>query len=114
MVEGRPKKLEADVGDEAEWVHAVFREHWNAVGTEGSSRDSVGGYYRSKRFDLPMSYRQRRHVESFMSGLNGTTGNALKAVSCRTTAYAVRLSLESRTGPHLQESRCGAQEGSWF
>lgn len=104
MAKVRPRKLYADAGYDAEWVHAVCREHWNVesfIPPSVHRKDgSVGGHYRSQMVNLPKSYGRRWHVESFMSGLKRTTGNALNArlpkamfaeASFRVIAYALRL-----------------------
>jgi hypothetical protein len=104
MAKVRPKKLYADAGYDAEWVHAVCREHWNVqsfIPLSVHRKDgSVGGHYRSKMVDLPKSYGRRWHVESFTNGLRRTIGNALNArlpkamfaeASFRVIAYALRL-----------------------
>lgn len=104
MAKVRPRKLYADAGYDAEWVHAVCREHWNVksfIPPSVHRKDgSVGGHYRSQMVDLPKSYGRRWHVETFMSGLKRTTGSTLSArlpqamfteATFRVVAYALRL-----------------------
>ncbi len=77
MAKVRPKKLYADAGYDAEWVHAVCREHWNVesfIPPSVHRKDgSVGGHYRSQMVEMPKSYGRRWHIETFMSGLKRTT-----------------------------------------
>lgn len=104
MAKVRPKKLYADAGYDAEWVHMVCREHWNVqsfIPPSVTRKDgTVGGHYRAQMTELPKSYGRRWHIESFMSGLKRTTGSALSArlpkamfaeASFRVVAYALRL-----------------------
>ncbi len=104
MAKVRPKKLYADAGYDAEWVHAVCREHWNVesfIPPSVHRKDgSVGGHYRSQMVEMPKSYGRRWHIETFMSGLKRTTGSTLSArlpqamfyrSNLRVVAYALRL-----------------------
>ena len=104
MAKVRPEKLYADAGYDAEWVHAVCREHWNVesfIPPSVTRKDgTVGGRYRSQMTELPKSYGRRWHIETFMSGFKRTMGGALTArqphalfaeATVRIMAYALRL-----------------------
>lgn len=104
MEKVRPKKLYADAGYDADWIHAVCREHWNVesfIPPSVTRKDgTIGGVYRPKMAELPKSYGKRWHIESFMSGLKRTTGSALNAripkamfaeAALRVITYALRL-----------------------
>jgi hypothetical protein len=101
----RPQPLVADAGYDAEWVHEFCRERWRvsswiplAVHSRmvkcnhrlrlrptrhpaGSVRSNgqVRGRWRSRMREMPKVYRQRWHVESFLSGQKRTTGWQLTA-----------------------------------
>lgn len=101
-----PKRLFADAGYDAEWVHELCRDHW---GTESVIKPAVhradggiNGKYRSKMTAETLKkkkYGRRWSVESFMSALKRTTGSMLSARSeralfteatLRVLAYALR------------------------
>lgn len=102
----RPKKLFADAGYDAEWVHEYCRDDW---GVESIIKPAIhrsdgghGGKYRSQMTPDELKnkhYGRRWLVESFMSGLKRTTGSALAArtekslfveAALRVLAYAIR------------------------
>ena len=68
----RPKRLLANAGYDAEWVHQFCYETWK-VRADGH----VNGRWRSKMLKLPKPYGTRWHVESFMSGLKRMLGSQL-------------------------------------
>ena len=101
-----PKRLFADAGYDAEWVHELCRDHW---GTESVIKPAVhradggiNGKYRSRMTAETLKkkkYGRRWSVESFMSALKRTTGSMLSARSeralfteatLRVLAYALR------------------------
>ena len=102
----QPKRLFADAGYDAEWVHEYCREDW---GVESFIKPAVhrvdggiNGTYRSGMTDEILQksgYGRRWLVESFMSGLKRTTGSALTSrqqqtlfveAGLRVLAYALR------------------------
>lgn len=104
MEKVRPKKLHADAGYDADWIHIVCREHWNVesfIPPSVTRKDgTIGGVCRPKMAELPKTYGRRSHIESFMSGLKRTTGSALNArlrkamfaeASLRVIDYELRL-----------------------
>jgi len=102
----QPKRLFADKGYDAEWVHEFCRQDWNVESwiPPAVHRDDggVNGRYRSQMTEAKLKeqgYGRRWIVESFMSGLKRTTGSALSARSeqalfteagLRVLAYALR------------------------
>ena len=102
----QPKTLFADAGYDAEWVHRFCREDWqvDSVINPAVHRADGGlnGTYRSQMTAETLKekgYGRRWLVESYMSGLKRTTGNALSARSerslfveaaLRVLAYALR------------------------
>lgn len=84
----RPKRLFADKGYDAEWVHQRCRERLRVrsfIPPVVHRRDgTVGGKYRSRMVDLPKAYGKRWHVESFVSGLKRSTGSALASAKANT------------------------------
>jgi hypothetical protein len=100
---GRPKRLLADKGYDAEWVHEFCHDRWcvaSYIPAVIHRKDgTAGGRWRSRMVTMPKLYGQRWHVESYMSGLKRTTGSQLTArtdatldaeASLRVLAYAVR------------------------
>lgn len=98
----RPKRLYADAGYDAEWIHEYCRG-WGVRSwippVMHRPDGTVNGYWRSQMTPLPRSYGRRWHVESFFSGLKRTTGAALTARTdtalfrealLRVLAYAIR------------------------
>jgi hypothetical protein len=77
----RPQPLVADAGYDAAWVHEFCRERWRVsswIPLAVRSQDGqVRGRWRFPMREMPKVYRQRWHVESFLSGLNRTTGSQL-------------------------------------
>ncbi|WP_437186800.1 transposase [Planctomicrobium sp. SH668] len=102
----QPKTLFADAGYDAEWVHRFCREDWqvDSVINPAVHRTDGGlnGMYRSEMTAETLKekgYGRRWLVESYLSGLKRTTGNALSARSerslfveaaIRVLAYALR------------------------
>lgn len=99
----RPKRLLADAGYDAEWVHEFCYETWKVrsyIPPVTHRRDgTLGGRYRSRMRKLPKVYGQRWHAESFRSGLKRTTGSQLTSrkqsaldaeAALRVLAYAIR------------------------
>ena len=101
-----PKKLFADAGYDAEWVHEFCRNEWNV---ESVIKPAVyrsdgrhNGTYRSAMTEATLKekgYGRRWLVESFMSALKRTTGSSLAArnerclfveAALRVLAYAIR------------------------
>lgn len=75
-----PRRLFADKGYDAEWVHHKCRRLGirSFIPPVVHCRDgAVGGMYRSRMTVLPKGYGKRWHAESFMSGLKRPTGSAL-------------------------------------
>lgn len=100
---GRPERLYADKGYDAERVHRFCFEVWRVrsyIPPVVRRRDGkVGGRYRSRMRRKPKGYGKRWHAESFMSGLKRTTGSALTSrkdntldaeAALRVLAYSVR------------------------
>jgi len=101
-----PKKLYADAGYDADWVHRFCHEQWGTtsiIKPAHRCRDgSLGGTYRAAMSPQHLQdnrYGLRWHIESFMSGLKRTTGCALRArlphtlqseAALRVLAYALR------------------------
>jgi hypothetical protein len=79
----RPQPLVADAGYDAAWVHEFCRERWRVSSwiplAVRSGDGQVRGRWRSRMREMPKVYRQRWHVESFLSGLKRTTGWQLTA-----------------------------------
>lgn len=102
----QPRRLFADAGYDAEWVHEFCREHWQVESiikpAVHRSDGKHNGAYRSQMSEETLkekNYGRRWLVESFMSGLKRTTGSALAARSerslfveaaIRVLAYALR------------------------
>jgi len=105
-VAAQPKRLFADAGYDAEWVHEFCRETWQVESiikpVIHRADHRVHGAYRSQMTEATLKkkrYGRRWLVESFMSGLKRTTGSALSArsehalfieASLRVLAYAFR------------------------
>jgi Transposase DDE domain/Transposase domain (DUF772) len=100
---GRPKRLYADKGYDAERVHRFCFETWKVrsyIPPVIKRKDGgIGGKYRSRMRRKPKGYGKRWHAEAFMSGLKRTTGSALTArkdntldaeASLRVLAYSIR------------------------
>lgn len=101
-----PKHLFADAGYDAEWVHSFCRDDWGVhswIPPAVHRQDGkIGGHHRSKMTQEALqdnNYGRRWIVESFMSGLKRTTGQALNArlerslfdeAALRVLAYAIR------------------------
>jgi hypothetical protein len=79
----RPQPLVADAGYDAERLHEFCRERWRVsswIPLAVRSRDGqVRGRWRSRMREMPKVYRQRWHVELFLSGQKRTTGWQLTA-----------------------------------
>ncbi|MBX9625784.1 MAG: transposase [Gemmataceae bacterium] len=98
----KPRRLFADEGYDAEWVHQKCRRLGirSYIPPVVHRRDgTVGGMYRSRMTVLPAGYGKRWHAESFMSGLKRSTGSALASrkantldaeASLRVLAYSIR------------------------
>lgn len=102
----QPKRLFADAGYDAEWIHEYCRDDWQVESVikpaVHRSDGTFGGRYRSRMTQKALqdkNYGRRWLVESFMSGLKRTTGSALLArnehalfveASLRVLAYALR------------------------
>lgn len=100
---GRPKRLSADKGCDAERVHEFCYQRWEVrryIPAVVKRKDGgIGGRYRSRMGTVPKAYGKRWHAESFMSGLTRTTGSALTGrksntlgaeAALRVLAYTVR------------------------
>ncbi|QDU42451.1 hypothetical protein Mal52_11180 [Symmachiella dynata] len=102
----QPKRLFADAGYDAEWIHMYCREGWGVQSwippAVHRADGSVGGEYRQQMTKQRLKkngYGRRWLVESFMSGLKRTMGSALAARSessliieagLKVLAYALR------------------------
>jgi hypothetical protein len=102
----QPKRLYADAGYDAEWIHKQCREQWGveSVIQAVQRRDDGkrGGKFRAKMSDRYLKkadFGRRWAVESFFSALKRTMGSALNARSqkqmvaeaaIRVLAYAIR------------------------
>ena len=102
----QPKRLFADAGYDAEWVHGFCREDWQVESVikpaVHCADGSVRGKYRSQMTPQTLEqkgYGRRWLVETFMSGLKRTTGSTLSArkekslfieAALRVLAYALR------------------------
>jgi hypothetical protein len=79
----RPQQLAANAGYDAEWVHEFCRERWRVNSwtplAVHSGDGQVRGHRRPQRREMPKVYRQRWHVELFLSGQKRTTGSQLTA-----------------------------------
>jgi hypothetical protein len=103
---GRPARLYADAGYDAEWIHEQCREQWpveSVIKPSGQRADGRrNGKWRSQMSPEHLQAREywrRWAVESFFSGLKRTTGAALNArradqmlaeAAFRVLAYALR------------------------
>jgi hypothetical protein len=92
---GRPERLFADKGYDAEPIHQFCYEEW---GTESyiapvikRADGKAGGKYRSRMIKLPADYGKRWHAESFHSAMKRTTGSKLGARTDRTQANEAAL-----------------------
>jgi len=98
-----PKRLLADKGYDAEWVHEVCRERWGAESlippVTRTPDGTIKTKWRKQMRDLPAVFGRRWHVESFFSGLKRTTLSTLSSRTERTLvseaafkvlAYAIR------------------------
>jgi hypothetical protein len=98
-----PQAAYFDRGYDAEWVHRFFRDGLGCtsyIPPNPHTKDgSIKTPYRAECQALPKSYGRRWHVESFFSGLKGSTGSSLKGPSdasrfseaaLRVLAYAIR------------------------
>ena len=82
----QPKRLYADAGYDAEWLHEECRDHWGVESVIKPLNHRTGGT-RSGRWRSLMSpeylekcgYGLRWAAESFFSGLKRTMGEALRA-----------------------------------
>jgi hypothetical protein len=72
----RPTRHPASVW--SEWPSAITACPPNQVAVSGRN-GQVRGRWRSRMREMPKVYRQRWHVESFISGLKRTTGLQLTA-----------------------------------
>jgi len=102
----QPKRLYADAGYDAEWIHKECREQWGveSVIQPVQRRDDgkLGGKWRSKmsaRYLKKADFGRRWAVETFFSALKRTMGSSLSARSqkqmvaeaaIRVLAYAIR------------------------
>lgn len=101
-----PKRLFADAGYDAEWVHRFCRDDWNVESiikpAVHRSDGGISGEYRSQMTAETLkakNYGRRWLMESFMSGLKRTTGATLSArtehglfveAALKVLAYALR------------------------
>jgi hypothetical protein len=102
----QPKRLYADAGHDAEWVHQFCRKDWNVESiikpAVHRSDGGANGEFRSQMTQENLKakdYGKRWLLESYMSGLKRTTGATLAARSDRSLfveaalkvlAYALR------------------------
>lgn len=83
---GRPRKLYADAGYDAEWIHRECREKWGVESLINPFRQradgSRGGEWRAKMSREHLKrrgYGKRWAVETFFSGLKRKVGGAIAA-----------------------------------
>lgn len=99
----QPSHLLADSGYDAEWVHEIVRERWQAQSAIPPVTRTLDGTIKTKwratMRDLPAIYGRRWHAESFMSGFKRTmmstlssrrAGLLLAEASMKVLAYAIR------------------------
>lgn len=102
----QPKRLFADAGYDAEWVHEFCRDRWQVESVikpaVHRADGGLNGQYRSQMTEETLKekgYGKRWLVESFMSGLKRTTGSTLTSrtdrslfveAALRVLAYALR------------------------
>jgi hypothetical protein len=99
----KPSHLLADAGYDAEWVHEVCRERWQAQSVIPAvirTQDgSIKTKYRALMRALPSIYGRRWHAESYFSALKRTTLATLSSrsermllaeASLKVLAYAIR------------------------
>lgn len=99
----KPRRLLADAGYDAEWVHEVCREQWKTeslIPPVSHARDgTIKTKWRKLMQDLPAAYGRRWHVESFFSAMKRTTLASLSSrsrttliaeASMKVLAYAIR------------------------
>jgi hypothetical protein len=84
----QPKRLFADAGYDAEWIHVECRESWGVESVipaiKRRADGKIGGKWRSKmkpRALKKAGFGRRWGVESFFSALKRTMGSALSARS---------------------------------
>lgn len=82
----QPKRLFADAGYDAEWIHVECRESWGVESVipaiQRRADGKVGGKWRSKMKPKALKkagFGRRWAVESFFSALKRTMGSALSA-----------------------------------
>jgi len=102
---GRPSKLYADAGYDAEWIHRECRERWKVesiIKPFKERKDGTrGGQYRSKMSPEHLKargYAKRSSVECFFSAMKRKVGSALNSrkeltmlaeAACMLLAYAI-------------------------
>ena len=102
----QPQRLFADAGYDADWIHVLSREVWNAESwippVVHRADGTLGGDYRPLMTEQNLKqngYTKRWKIESFMSGLKRTTGQSLSArlpvamikeAAIKVLAYAIR------------------------
>ena len=102
----KPKRLYADAGYDAEWIHKQCRENWGVESViqavQRRADGTRGGKWRAKmsaRYLKKAQFGRRWAVESFFSALKRTMGSALSArrqeqmiaeAAIRVLAYAIR------------------------
>lgn len=99
----KPRRLLADCGFDAEWVHRFCREDWGVASyippVIRTADGSIKTPYRATMRVMPPDYGQRWNVEAFFSALKRTTGSGLTArqdhtlfneAALRVLAYAIR------------------------
>lgn len=99
----KPSHLLADSGYDAEWVHEVVRERWQAQcvipPVIRTADGTIKTKWRAQMRELPAIYGRRWHVESFMSAFKRTMGSTVSSRSARlmeaeaamkVLAYAIR------------------------
>lgn len=80
----RPSLLLADRGYDAEWVHRLCHEQWNArcmIPVRQEKGKLTRSHYRAAQGQLPKTYSRRWQVESYFSGLKRTTLSTLSSRS---------------------------------
>lgn len=101
----RPRRLYADAGYDADWIHRWCHEQWGVESLIKPVRHradgTLGGTYRAAMTPPHLKrrgYGRRWHVESFISGLKRVTGSTLTArnaeqqikdAAIRVVAYAL-------------------------
>ena len=90
-----PKRLLADKGYDAEWVHEVVREQWGAESVIQpvirAPDGSIKTKWRAAMRELPAAFGRRWHVESFFSGMKRTMLSTLSSRKASTLLHEAAM-----------------------